>query len=187
MDFFLICCSVAFLQQFLSHENSPGGTLSVLVPTCNKKVVQSLNYLFELLTVLLSPYRGLSVSPEPCPHQLRQQPSASPQCRRGICSTGVEGQRERLGVLRASLRRAAGRETDSACARHSPFLPRGFRCVWGTDTLPSPNRGALCPPCPGRRSGLMQVEGWEPCPGSSPRSRLPQVPLLFPESPRKGI
>lgn len=142
MDFFLICCSVAFLQQFLSHENSPGGTLSVLVPTCNKKVVQSLNYLFELLTVLLSPYRGLSVSPEPCPHQLRQQPGASPQCRRGICSTGVEGQHG----------------SSSVCSGHPSAEPPAGRRI-----APVPATARSCPgdsiACGGRTPFPAQTAG----------------------------
>ena len=184
--FFLIRCSVAFLQQFLSHENSPGRTLSILVPTCNKKVVQSLNYLFKLLTILLPPYRGLSASPEPCQHRLCQQPGASLRCRRGICHGSGRAAWERLGVLGASFCRAAGGEPDGTCApaprvqppQDSLLLPWGFRCTRGTDTLPGPNRGALCPLCPGRRSRFTQAEGWEPCPGSSPCSCLPGVPLL---------
>lgn len=86
--FFLICCSVAFLQQILPQENSSGRSLSIFAPTCNKKVVQSLNYLLKVFTILLPP--SVAFLPVLIPHCLRQQPGASPGATEG-CDLWGEG------------------------------------------------------------------------------------------------
>lgn len=106
--FFLICCSVDFLQQILPQENS-SGRLSILVSTSNKKVVQSLNYLLKLFTVLLPP--AVASLPVLTLHCLLQQPEPTPEPQRD--------ERD-MGELSAPLCRATEGTGMAPVPQHSP-------------------------------------------------------------------
>lgn len=107
--FFLICCSVDFLQQILPQENSSGRRLSILVSTSNKKVVQSLNYLLKLFAVLLPP--AVASLPVLTLHCLLQQPEPTPEPQRD--------ERD-MGELSSPLCRATEGTGMAPVPQHSP-------------------------------------------------------------------
>lgn len=113
--FFLICCSVDFLQQILPQENSSGRRLSILVSTSNKKVVQSLNYLLKLFTVLLPP--AVASLPVLTLHCLLQQPEPTPEPQRD--------ERD-MGELSSPLCRATEGTGMAPVPQHSP--PGSLSC-----------------------------------------------------------